>query len=45
MAWLQKAEKGRAMINFKKAQKHGFSGYYLDMALAHLAKELDLPLK
>jgi len=44
LAWLQKGEKGRALINFKKAQKRGFSGYWLNLALQALGEDLSLPL-
>ncbi len=45
MAWLQKGEKGRAMINFKKSRALGFSGYWLDMAFQKLGEDLSLPLR
>ncbi|RCK81717.1 MAG: hypothetical protein OZSIB_0851 [Candidatus Ozemobacter sibiricus] len=45
MAWLQKGERGRAMLNFKKARALGFSGYWLDLAFQRLGEELSLPLR
>lgn len=44
LAWLQKQEKGRALINFKKAERSGFSGYWLEMALNGLKRDLNIPI-
>lgn len=44
LAWLQLNQKGKAIINFMKAQKHGFSGYWLNLALNKLSVETKLNL-
>ncbi|NLI77396.1 MAG: hypothetical protein GX442_13265 [Candidatus Riflebacteria bacterium] len=45
MAWMQKGEKGRALINFRKAKAAGFAGYWLDLAFQRLGEDLKLPLR
>ncbi len=44
LAWLQKGEKGKALINFKKAEKSGFSEYWLNMAYGAVQKNLPIPI-
>lgn len=44
LAWLQQGQKGRALLNFKKAEKVGFSGYWLDLAFDALKRDLPISL-
>ncbi len=47
MAWLQQGERGRALLNVLKARRLGFSGYWVDRALASInsATRLRLPIR
>ena len=44
MAWLQKQQKGHALLNLKKAEKIGFSGYWLDLAMDAVKRDISVSI-
>jgi len=44
LAWLQKNQKGKAFLNFKKAEKIGFSDYWLNLAFDSLKRDIFIHL-
>ncbi|NLV94392.1 MAG: hypothetical protein GX031_07560 [Candidatus Riflebacteria bacterium] len=44
MAWSQREQKGKAILNLLKAKKLGYSGYWIDTMLRQFSDELGLPL-
>ncbi|MDD3000461.1 MAG: hypothetical protein PHF29_01765 [Candidatus Riflebacteria bacterium] len=44
MAWSQREQKGKAILNLLKAKKLGYSGYWIDTMLKQFSDELGLPL-
>jgi hypothetical protein len=45
LAWIQKQQHGKAILNLFKARKLGYSGYWIDRMLANLGEELNLPIE
>ncbi len=45
MAWLQKGEKGKAWLNLVKAQKLGYTGYWLEKTKTLIQKDLLINVK
>jgi tetratricopeptide (TPR) repeat protein len=44
LAWLQKGERGRALINLKKAERLGFTGYWTDLVESVIQKRSNATL-
>ncbi|MGM0600058.1 MAG: tetratricopeptide repeat protein [Candidatus Rifleibacteriota bacterium] len=44
MAWLQKNQRGKALLSLMKARKLGHSGYWIDELTRQISTDLDLPI-